>query len=120
MILQFKIIFFFLNQAPKGTLAWKLYEKRNRADLCFLIEDNKQGNLVKRPLDKIFSSMPDLYSNLLTLLIHKSLRKDTFISDFSLFQTVRAFIVRRNIRKETKQFLNVWFVFLVIILIIFN
>lgn len=47
--------------APANTLIHKLYEKRNRTDLCVLADNNQLGNAAKRDTDKVFVIFTNLY-----------------------------------------------------------
>ena len=104
---------FLINQikAPKGdNIAYRLYEKSNKKNPCFAVKFAKMGNLIERDLNKIFLVVPDVDQIYSSRIIQTFIRMDAFISDYQLFETLRAFVIRKDLKKQSKDFMNKWFV----------
>lgn len=94
--------------AVKGSFEEKMYEKSNKKDLCILLANNGMGNLLKRNLNSIFLLIPDEGQLAISRGIQTLFRKDTFINSFEFCKTLRAFIIRKDMDKQLKAFINVW------------
>lgn len=98
----------FFTDAVKGSFEAKMYEKSNKKELCILLMNNGMGNLLKRNVNKIFLLIPDEGQLAISRGIQTLLRKDTFINSFEFCKTLRAFIIRKDMDKQLKAFINVW------------
>lgn len=86
----------------------KLYEKRNKENLCFLFVDNQIGNLFNYDQNKIFLILPNIGRLVVSKIVQTIYKKDTFINNFPFYTTLRTFILRKNLKKEIKNIFNVW------------
>lgn len=96
--------------AVKGSFEEKMYQKANKKDICILLMNNGMGNLLTRKLDSIFLLIPEEGQLAISRGIQTMFRKDTFINSFSFCKTLRAFILRKDMDKQLKSFINVWYV----------
>ena len=94
--------------AVKGSFEARMYEKSNKKNLCILLMDNGMGNLLKRNLNSIFLLIPDEGQLAISRGIQTLFRKDTFINSFTFCKTLQAFIIRKDMDKELKSFINAW------------
>ena len=95
--------------AHHSTLAYKIYLKMSSNDsACFLLGKQSQwgGGLSQKNLDKIF--IPGLYeaAAFLPKIIQMFSRSDTFTNPSPIWQSSRALITRKNLKKTIKNFID--------------
>ena len=96
-----------LKKAPKGTFANKIYEKRNKTDVCvFRNNDNKSGNGFERPRHKIFALAHEGLIYYYARITQTLLKCDVFTSQKPLLRALRTSIISKTLKKEVKKFLD--------------
>ena len=66
------------------------------------------GNMFLRDYSKVFMLNYDFLTDLFSRFILDFTKKDAFVGADPLFESVRTFLVRKTLKKETKQYLNGW------------
>lgn len=66
------------------------------------------GNLFQRDPVKIFMVLPDMGRELIIRLAQTLIKHDTFVNRSPLYQSLRAFLVRKNLPEGIKGFINRW------------
>lgn len=95
----------FYRTAPTNTLIHKLYEKRNRTDLCVLTDNGQIGNAVKRDTDKVFVIFTSLYFEINSKVLQTIVGKNGFLGE-KLFENLRYFILRKRLSPAIKKFID--------------
>lgn len=73
-----------------------------------LIENNQIGNFMSRDLSKVFYLTHDFIGNFGPKMFQIIKKKDVFMREDPLHESVRSYIIRKKIKKEIKQLLNTW------------
>lgn len=94
--------------APKSSLAYKIYLKRNRNDPCFLLKKNAGlGHLAQmKNLKRLFFLIADLAIDFMPKLFQSIGKQNTYSNLSPICESVRTLIIRKNLRKDIKDYLN--------------
>lgn len=68
------------NQAPPDSIVSKLWDKRNKTDVCFVLEDSSLGNVLNRNTLNIFLLSPSYNTDYVANVIQTFTKKNTFTS----------------------------------------
>ena len=91
--------------APANTLIHKLYEKRNKNDLCVLVHNNQIGNAATRDIRKIFVIFTNLYFELNSSILRSTVGKNGFLGE-TLFENLRYFILSKHLSPGARKFID--------------
>lgn len=81
----------------------RIYDKANKTSPCYLISNNRIGNVLKKDVKTLFAVLPNLSVDYLTRLVQTFLQRDTYSeSSFKVFESIRTFIVRKTLKREEK------------------
>ena len=92
--------------APKSTLSYKIFQKRNEKEPCFLLAQNaKFGHLAEmQHPEKIFYLTAEASKDFTPKIVQAIGRKDTFSNLNPICESVRTLIFRKNFRRDVKNF----------------
>lgn len=91
--------------ASKGSLMHHIYLKRNKSEICYVLQNNGFGNIFKN-VDQKFAIVNDQMAELEIKFLHAMGKKDSFINQNPIFQSLRTYIVRKNLRKDIKKYFD--------------
>ena len=94
--------------AQKSSLLYKVYEKRNRNNTCFLLKRNVRfGHLMNmKNLDRVFFLIADVAADFAPKIIQAMGTKNTFTYLKPIYESVRTLIRRKNLKKEFADYLD--------------
>lgn len=96
----------YMQSAPINTLPRIVYEKRNKQDLCVFIFDGNLGNAMSRTLNKAFFVFMNFNLSLVARFLQTFFKKDVFLRNEAIYDTVRNMILRKDLRKDVKSLIN--------------
>ena len=108
-----KIFNDFLVQAPAGSLARQIYEKRNKKDTCFIYADAQFNNFSQGETNNIFTLIPQALIGLLQLMFKGLIESDTYVeTNVVVYESLRTFITKKNMeinkKKAVEKHFRIW------------
>lgn len=94
--------------APKSTLAFKIYQKRNKTKTCFLQEPNAEfGKLWTSGIfPHSFTLASDAAVDLTAKVIQTAAKQSTYTNLDPIIGSIRTVVFRKNCRKDVKKFFS--------------
>ena len=85
----------------------KLYEKRNKTQICYLVVGNQISNeFLQKDTSILFTILPHIFLEFLVRAVGVFTRRDTYLeSNFEIYQTIRSFVFWKGMsRSKIKYF----------------